>query len=65
MRNIMVPAFAFNYPVKAETLEQTRLPFYCANCQQKRMTRYLTPNFGPFCLDCFAELNTYIEAHTK
>lgn len=51
-----VPDFAVDYPERAETLDHARLPFYCVNCHRKRPTRYLTPNFGPFCGECLREL---------
>lgn len=53
-----VPDFAKDYPERAETLEQARLPFYCCNCYRKGPTRWLTPNFGPFCASCLRELVT-------
>lgn len=52
-----IPAFAEDYPKIARTLEQTRLPFYCCNCQRKRITRYINPNFGPFCDECLELLD--------
>lgn len=51
-----VPEFARDYPNVAQTLRQTRLSFYCMNCQRKRPTRYLTPDFGPLCEDCLREI---------
>ncbi len=50
-----IPSFARNFPDIAMDLAQTRLPFYCANCQRKRETTYLTPDFGPFCDECLDE----------
>jgi len=55
MTRTHIPLFARDYPEVAETLNQTRLPFYCINCQRKRETTYLTPNFGPFCDECLEE----------
>lgn len=52
-----IPAFAENYPEIAKTLEQVRLPFYCCNCQRKRNTYYINPNFGPFCKECLELLD--------
>lgn len=49
------PPFADDYPEIAKTPEMLRLPFYCCNCQRKRHTAYLTPNFGPFCWECLHE----------
>jgi hypothetical protein len=51
-----IPSFASDYPERASTLDHTRLPFYCINCQRKRRTKYLTDDFGPFCEDCLQEL---------
>ncbi len=51
-----VPKFASDMPEVAQTLSQTRLPFYCCNCQRKRETAYVTENFGPFCRDCLSEV---------
>lgn len=56
-----IPPFAVNdelYPLQAQSLLETRLPFYCCNCQRKAETTYLTPNFGPFCDECLKELDT-------
>lgn len=55
-----VPKFAYNYPARAETLEQARLPFYCCNCSRKGPTKWVTANFGPFCDDCLDELRPYL-----
>ena len=52
-----VPQFMADYPEVAQTLSHTRLPSYCINCQHKRPTRYITPNFGPFCKECMDELH--------
>lgn len=52
-----IPAFAADYPEVAKTLEHTRLPFYCMNCQRKRETTYLTPDFGGLCDECIGEMN--------
>ena len=51
-----VPAFAHDYPVVAQTVEQMRLPFYCMNCYHKGPTGWVTPNFGPICAACAKEL---------
>jgi hypothetical protein len=51
-----VPAFAEEYPNRAENITHTRLPFYCINCQGKAATCYLTPNFGPLCAECLKEI---------
>ena len=53
---VPVPDFAKDYPDQAQTLEQTRLPFYCCNCQRKRPTRYMTPDLGPFCQECYKQI---------
>lgn len=57
-----VPDFAKgdDYPNNAITINQTYLPFYCINCDQKSETAYLTPNFGPFCKNCIDELMQHI-----
>jgi hypothetical protein len=51
-----VPSWAADYPNVAQTVKQTRLTFYCINCQTKRPTRFITPNFGPVCEACEKEL---------
>jgi hypothetical protein len=53
---VKIPDFASGYPERAETLAHTRLPFYCCNCQRKRETAYLTPDFGPFCRECLGQI---------
>lgn len=53
-----IPNFAADYPVTATDISHLRLTFYCINCMRKRETTYLTPNFGPFCDACIAELKT-------
>jgi hypothetical protein len=56
-----IPSYAADYPEIAETLAQAMLPFYCINCYRKRETRYVTPNFGPFCENCLKELKDPID----
>lgn len=56
-----IPQFTSDYPEVAQTIEQTRLPFYCYNCYRKRETRYITPNFGPFCDDCLKEIELLLK----
>ena len=56
-----VPDFAADYPERAASIVHTRLPFYCANCRRKRPTKYLTPNFGPFCEECSKEIETLVQ----
>jgi len=55
MTRVKIPDFAKDFPEMAQSLVQTRLPFYCINCQHKRETTYLTPDFGPFCDECLKE----------
>lgn len=50
-----IPAFAVDYPERAQTLAQAFLPFYCINCYRKAETTYLTPDFGPFCDACLRD----------
>jgi hypothetical protein len=57
-----IPSFAADYPARAVTLEQLSLPFYCINCQRKKETIYLTPDFGPFCDDCLQEVQSLVFA---
>lgn len=52
-----IPIFASDYPERAQTWAHFQLPFYCINCQRKRPTRYLTPNFGPFCKECLMQIS--------
>lgn len=56
MRRTTIPAFAADYPERAQTIDQARLPFYCCNCLRKKETTYLTPNFGPFCDECLEDV---------
>lgn len=51
-----IPEFMKDYPEVAQNLEQVRLTFYCMNCQRKRSTTFITPNFGPLCYECVGEL---------
>lgn len=51
-----VPAFVSDYPEKATTVLHLNLPCYCINCQRKAETTWLTPNFGPICRECYAEI---------
>lgn len=53
-----VPEFAASYPAVVSAVEHVHLPFYCCNCTRKAETRYVTPSFGPFCRECWAELQT-------
>ena len=55
MTRTSIPAYAADYPERAQTLTQAFLPFYCINCYRKRETTYLTPDFGPFCDACLEE----------
>ena len=51
-----IPEYAKDYPDVAQTLEQASLPFYCCNCYRKAETTWVTPNLGPFCALCLAEI---------
>jgi hypothetical protein len=57
-----IPKFAADYPERATELNHLHLTFYCINCQRKRETTYITPNFGPFCDECMNDLQTVMVA---
>ena len=60
LNRVVVPAFAADFPGRADTLDRARLPFYCINCYRKMETSYITSDFGPFCDDCLKELEPFL-----
>jgi len=61
MTRTKVPSYAADYPKRATDIKHFSLPFYCINCQRKRDTTYLTPDFGPFCDDCLGEIRPLLK----
>jgi hypothetical protein len=60
-----VPRFAADdagYPAQRSVGQFESLNFYCINCYRKGHTRYLTGNLGPFCDECWSELERGVEA---